>query len=146
MIGYLLDTSVLSLLVPNRPDATPEFLDWVASQDTSLHVSTVSIAEIEQGIGKLRRLGGTRKPESLSAWLEGTLTTFADRVLSFDAAAAKVAGGLGARALAAGFQSSTPDLYIAATAAANGLIVLTRNLKHFLPLGVEVIDPLQTLP
>jgi hypothetical protein len=143
---YLLDTSVLSLLVPGRPDATPELLQWVAERDTTLHLSTVSISEVSQGIAKLRRKGGRRTPESLSLWLDSTLDIFRERVLPFDARAARMAGELADRALASGSQPDVPDVYIAATAAVHGHIVLTRNLKHFLPLGVEAIDPLQTLP
>lgn len=146
MSGYLLDTSVLSILAPNRPDATPEFLAWVAQQDTELHISAISVAEIEQGIAKLVRLGGTRTPKSLSDWLDGTLSVFADRVLSLDVTAAKVAGQLADRALASGFRPDYADLYIAATAHAHGLTVLTRNLRHFQPLGIDPIDPLLRLP
>lgn len=146
MSAYLLDTSVLSLLAPGRPDATPALLEWVAKQDTALHISTVSVAEIEQGIAKLRRLGGTRTPHSLSTWLVGTLSTFSERVLPFDTAEAMVAGALADRAFAAGFRPSPPDLYIAATAQAHGLIVLTRNVRHFEPLGINPVDPLVRLP
>lgn len=144
----MLDTSVLSLLVPGRPDATPAFLEWIAAQDETLHVSTVSVAEIGQGIAKLRRLGGTRKADALSAWLDGTLTTFVERVLPFDVPVAKLAGGMTDRAIASGFQPSPPDLYIAATAEAHELTVLTRNLRHFEPLalGADPIDPLRHLP
>jgi predicted nucleic acid-binding protein len=143
---YLLDTSVLSLLVPGRPDVTSEFLEWVAIRDETLHLSTVSVAEIEQGIAKLRRLGGTRKPAAIALWLDDTLSNFAARVLPFDTSAAVIAGALADRALAVGFQPSTPDLYIAATAEAHNLTVLTRNLRHFAPLGITPIDPLVTLP
>jgi predicted nucleic acid-binding protein len=143
---YLLDTSVLSILAPGRPDATPEFLQWVAARDTELHVSTISIAEIEQGIAKLRRQGSTHRPALLSNWLRGMLTTFAERVIAFDAIAAHLAGEMGDKAAAEGFRAGTADLYIAATAKSLGCIVLTRNLKHFVPLGVDAIDPLVTLP
>ncbi len=146
MTGYLVDTSVLSMLALNRPDATPEFLDWVRERDRELHVSTVSVAEIEQGIEKLRRLGGTRKPDSLAMWLKGTLDDYSERVLDFDVAAATTAGRLADQALASGFQPGTADLYIAATAQTYGLVILTRNLKHFLPLEVVAIDPLAGLP
>lgn len=146
MSNYLLDTSVLSLLAPNRPDASPEFLGWIAKRDTELHISAISVAEVEQGIAKLIRLGGTRTPKSLADWLDRTLTFFADRVLSLDVAVAKVAGQLADQALATGFQPGYADLYIAATAKAHGLTVLTRNLRHFKPLGIDPVDPLTTLP
>ena len=35
-----------------------------------------------------------------------------------------------------------PDLIIAATARVHTLTVITRNLRHFVPTGVPVIDPL----
>lgn len=38
------------------------------------------------------------------------------------------------------------DILIAATAQAHDLTLLTRNVRHFEPLGIEVVDPLLTLP
>ncbi len=38
------------------------------------------------------------------------------------------------------------DLIIAATAHVHRLTVLTRNLRHFEPVGVPVIDPTRSLP
>lgn len=146
MSGFLLDTSVLSLLAPARPDATPEFLTWVGSRDTELYISAITVAEVEQGIAKLRRQGGTRSPNSLSAWLDWTLLHYSGRVIDFDIATAKVAGRMADFAIASGFRPDYPDLYIAATAVANDLTLLTRNLKHFLPLGIDVVDPLDRLP
>jgi len=36
------------------------------------------------------------------------------------------------------------DLLIAATALEHGLTVVTKNLRHFVPTGVEVLDPFAT--
>jgi predicted nucleic acid-binding protein len=36
------------------------------------------------------------------------------------------------------------DLLIAATAQEHGLTVVTRNLRHFVPTGVEVFNPWET--
>lgn len=33
------------------------------------------------------------------------------------------------------------DILIAATALSHGLVVVTRNVQHFDPLGVKVINP-----
>ena len=38
------------------------------------------------------------------------------------------------------------DVAIAATAASRGLTILTRNLRHFSPLGAQAIDPFDALP
>jgi predicted nucleic acid-binding protein len=38
------------------------------------------------------------------------------------------------------------DVAIAATAKAHGLVLLTRNGRHFASLGVAFIDPIEGLP
>jgi len=38
------------------------------------------------------------------------------------------------------------DVAIAATAKVHGLTVLTRSMRHFWPLGVQVFNPLEALP
>lgn len=71
---------------------------------------------------------------------------YGDQVLPFDVAAARVAGQLGDWAQASGASCGFADIAIAATAASRGLTVLTRNLRHFEPLGVAVVDPFAKLP
>ena len=46
---------------------------------------------------------------------------------------------------AAGRAPGFADVAIAA-AASRDLTILTRNLRHFAPLGVRAIDPFDTLP
>ena len=146
MTGYLLDTSVLSLLTPGRPDLTAELAAWIALRNTELNISVVTVAEIEQGIAKLRRLGGTRPPDLLDAWLGGILEFYAERVLPIDTAVAVMAGTIADASSAIGMNPGHADVYIAATAKVHGLRLLTRNLKHFAPLEIDAIDPLVTLP
>jgi predicted nucleic acid-binding protein len=74
-------------------------------------------------------------------WFERILAVYADRVLSFDLAAARVAGTLGDAAQAAGRHPGFADVAIAAIAKARGLVVVTMNQRHFDPLGVEAFDP-----
>jgi hypothetical protein len=38
------------------------------------------------------------------------------------------------------------DIIIAATALQHGLTIPSRNLKHFAPLGVRVLDPFAAVP
>lgn len=61
---------------------------------------------------------------------------FGDRVLAFDVPAAQRWGRLSA---SLGYDS--PDLMIAATALEHGLTVVTRNVRHFEPTGVPVLNP-----
>ena len=44
-------------------------------------------------------------------------------------------------AIAIGRHPGLADIIIAATARVHGLTVLTRNLKHFIPLGIDCLDP-----
>ena len=68
--GYLLDTSVLSLLAPGRPSPDAALAGWIRDNDAALHVSAVTISEIEQGICKLRRGGGAQRADALMRWLD----------------------------------------------------------------------------
>jgi predicted nucleic acid-binding protein len=116
------------------------------SHSAELFLSTVTIAEIEDGIAKAQREGATRKARDLTAWLETVLHLYADRILPFDLATARLAGSLSDRARGQGHAPGFADIIIAATAQRHGLTILTRNLRHFEPLGVPVHDPFVQLP
>ena len=79
-------------------------------------------------------------------WLDLLLHLYDARVLHFDVAAARLAGVLSDRARASDHAPGFADIAIAATAASRGLTVLTRNLRHFGPLGIAAIDPFEELP
>ncbi len=111
-----------------------------------LFLSTISVAEIEEGIAKTYRQGAGRRAAALENWLETLLHLYGSRVLSFDIAAARIAGKLSDEARSKGHTPGFLDLAIAATAAAHRLIVLTRHLRHFAPLNVPVRNPFQALP
>jgi len=116
------------------------------AHSASLFLSVVTVAEIEDGIAKARREGATRKSVDLSAWLETVLHLYGDRVLAFDTATARIAGAISDRARGSGQTPGLADIIIAATAQHHGLTILSRNLRHFEPLGVAVIDPFTRLP
>jgi toxin FitB len=112
---------------------------------SDLYVSAVTVAEIESGIAKLCRLGRQRA-EDLAAWLDTLLHLYALRVLPFEVGAARIAGGLADRARGQGHAPGFPDVAIAATAQLRGFMILTRNVRHFAPLGVPFLDPFVRLP
>ncbi len=144
--GYLLDTSVLSLLAPGRtaPDAT--LANWMRAHNDRLYISAITVAEIEQGIRKLCRAGAVERADALTRWLDALIERGGDRILPFDARAGRIAGELSDQAIATGRHPGFADVAIAATAVANDLVVLTRNGKHFASLGVALIDPAGGLP
>jgi toxin FitB len=145
--GYLLDTSVVSALAPGREAYLPStFGDWLQSHDAQLFLPAIAVAELAQGIAKLHRSGGTERAQRLDRWLDGLIAGFADRILPLDAQAARLAGQISDAAMAQGRHPGFADVAIAALAQNAGLLLLTRNLKHFQPLGVNCADPLMPLP
>jgi toxin FitB len=142
---YLVDTNVISAATPSRP-ALPALVEWMDAHSDSLFLSVVTVAEIEDGIAKLRREGATRKSSDLAAWLETVLHLYGDRVLAFDMLTARIAGVIADRARGQGHAPGFADIMIAATAQHHGLTILSRNLKHFGPLGVAVLNPFEVLP
>jgi toxin FitB len=142
---YLVDTNVISAAALSQP-AVPALVEWMDAHSASLFLSVVTVAEIEDGIAKSRREGATRKSANLAAWLETVLHLYGDRVLVFDIATARIAGAIADRARGQGQAPGLADIIIAATAQHHGLTILSRNLKHFEPLGGVVIDPFARLP
>lgn len=131
---WLLDTNVISAL--RRPTRAPQVADWLRAQDPdALFLSVVTLGEIERGI--TRQEG--QDPgfaHDLRDWLQRTELLFADRILTFDASAARIWGQLSARIGHPGV-----DLMIAASALAHGMTVVTGNVSDFAPTGVEILDP-----
>lgn len=119
---------------------------WLTQGTSRLFLPTVCVAEITGGIAKLRRDGGKRKASALDAWLASLLHLYAARILPLDIAAARATGELADRARALGQAPGFADLAIAGIAEANGLIVLTRNIRHFTPIGVAAHDPFVARP
>ena len=145
--GYLLDTSVVSALAPGREAFVPTTLgEWLQAHHTELFLPSIAIAEMAQGIGKLRRAGGSQRADRLDRWLDGLLAAYADRILPLDAQAARLAGQISDAAIAQGCYPGFADVAIAALAQNAGLLLLTCKLKHFQPLGVACADPLVALP
>ena len=131
---FLIDTDVLSSL--RRRDRNPAIVRWIESQRTAdLHISVVTVGEIERGITQQQRHNPTFARD-LSAWLDRVLGWYGDRILPVDAATARRWGQLSAM-----LGNDNADLLIAATALEHGLTVATRNVRHFEPTGVPVLDP-----
>ena len=143
---YLVDTNVLSMGVPERRESAIAVTDWLDSRSEELFLSTITVAEVADGIAKLRRTGGLERADRLDDWLDTVLHLYGDRVMPFDVSAARLAGLLMDRARATGHSPGFADLAIAATAGVHGLTVLTRNVRHFAPLDIATHDPFVSLP
>lgn len=124
----------------------PSLMDWMDRNSARLFLSVITIAEVEDGIAKSRRFGAHRKADRLSEWLETVLHLYGARVLPIDLETARRIGVLSDLARGQGQAPGLADIAIAATAQRYGYTVLTRNLRHFGPLGVPALDPYETLP
>jgi toxin FitB len=143
---YLVDTNVISAGAPTKAVALAELTKWMDEHSTQLYLSVVTVAEIEDAIAKARRERARGKAADLMAWLDTVLHLYGDRVLAFDVAAARVAGELSDLARSKGLAPGFADIVIAASARSRQLIILTRNIRHFAPLGILTVNPFQELP
>lgn len=133
----VLDTNVVSEAM--KPDPHPPVRAWLNDQAAeTLYLSSVTLAELLFGIAALP--SGKRK-DMLGKALDGLMGLFRDRVLPFDADAARRYAGLAVTAKTGGRGFPMPDGYIAAIAASRGFIVASRDTAPYEAAGVSVINP-----
>lgn len=134
-MNVLLDTNVLSEPLRQRPD--PGVMAQLEGAEHALFTASVVIHELSYGI---RRLPHGRRRQRLHSYLEGLLRSGLS-VLPYDRKAALWHGEQRARLEAAGLPVSFADGQIAAIAATQELVLVTRNVNDFLGFeGLEVID------
>lgn len=135
----LLDTNVIS--EPWKPVPDEAVIAWLDAQVLeTLFISSITIAELRFGIAAMPF---EKRQTTLRDRLEGeVLPHFSQRILSFDLATSQFFSELMARARLSGKKAiGTADGYIAATAAANGLAIATRDTSPFEAAGLKVINP-----
>lgn len=134
----VLDTNVISEMWKVEPN--PNVLAWIDAQAIeTLYLSAITVAELRYGLATMPE--GKRRTIYQERLEHEVLTAFAGRVLAFDLDTSKIYADLMARARAEGKAIGKADGYIAATAAAHGLIVATRDISPFEAGGLEVINP-----
>lgn len=130
---YLLDTNVISELRRVRPHGA--VLAWLREvRDEDLHVSAVTIGEIQSGI-EITREQDQAKAMEIEAWLDQVAETY--NVLSMDARIFRA----WARLMNRKTDDLIEDAMIAATAAVHNLTVVTRNVRDFAQFGVLTLNP-----
>ena len=132
----VLDTNVISELWKVEPN--PKVLIWIDAQAVeTLYLSAITVAELRYGLATMAE-GKHRKIYQERLKYE-VLSTFSDRVLPFDLDASEAYADLMARARSGGKAIGKADGYIAATAAAHGLMVATRDTRPFEAAGLNTI-------
>jgi len=130
---YLLDTNVISELRKPRPHGA--VLAWIrAADEIDLHVSAVTLGEIQAGIELTREQDATKAAE-IERWLDLVAASY--NVLPMDAKAFRA----WARLMHRRSDTLYEDAMIAATATVHHLTVVTRNVADFAGFGVELLNP-----
>jgi predicted nucleic acid-binding protein len=130
---YLLDTNVISELRKARPHVG--VMTWLRRvDDRNLHLSAISLGEIQAGI-EITREQDPAKASEIEAWANQIVGIW--NVLPMDTAAFRVWAKLMHRRS----DILIGDAMIAATATVHGLCVVTRNAKDFRGFGVELFNP-----
>ena len=135
---FLLDTNVVAELRKVKTGkADRSVAAWSDSADAGeLYLSAVTIEELEIGVLGIERRDRVQG-ELFRRWMdEQVLPSFADRILPLDTTVAR-------RSARLHVPDPRPirDGFIAATALAHGLILVTRNVADFEPMGVRLLNP-----
>jgi toxin FitB len=130
---YLLDTNVISELRKAKPHGA--VMAWLGDADVrTLYVSAVTLGEIQAGI-EITREQDPAKASEIEAWLDQIIGSW--NVLPMDTAAFR----LWAKLMHRKSDAIVDDAMIAATARVHGLTVVTKNVRHFRNMGVDLVDP-----
>ncbi len=133
-MSWLVDTNVISELSRRIPD--PKVSSWLLANQDELHVSVLTLGELEKGLSKI---ADKARRQRLERWVRNDVPTwFGNRVLEIDV---KVAVRWGR--LLGSLRDPLPaiDSLIAATALEHRLTLVSRNVSDFSRAGVAVLDP-----
>ena len=138
MRGWLLDTNVISELRKSKPDS--KVINFIAAQPgEKVFVTDVALAEIVYGI---EQLDDAARRTDIRLWLERNLRPlFARRILAITEEVIVRWKTMVVEGQKRGHTFGQPDLFIAAIAALQDLVVVSRAIREFIEAGVPVFDP-----
>ena len=138
MRGWLLDTNVVSEL--RRPNPVALVAEFVTNQPGELlFTSEVTFGEIRFGIEQLEDAG---RRADIHLWLDRVLRPlFANRVFAITEDVIVRWKAMVVEGQKRSHTFGQPDLFIAAIAALEDLVVVTRDIGEFVAAGVPAFDP-----
>jgi predicted nucleic acid-binding protein len=137
----ILDTNVISALM--RSDRESVIVPWLDRQAAeSLWITTVTLFESQFGIALVPE-GRRRKAlaNAFDALVDGVIE---NRILDFDADAARSAATMAAERSRTGRSVDVRDNWIAGIALSRRAVIATRNVRHFQDMGVALVNPWET--
>jgi len=133
---YLLDTMIVSEGFKTAPNKA--VVEWLGERKSAeMVVSVITFGEIAAGVEK-QRVNDPAAFRKLERWLQSTQQDYADRSLPVTARIAVEWGAMYMR-----LHRRDTDLLLAATALVHDLTLVTRNVRHFEPTGVKLLNPYQ---
>ena len=134
---FLIDTNVISeVRKGNRADPTVAAW-WSGVTEDDIWLSPLVLGEIRKGV-ELARRRDPRRTEALETWLAELTSRFGDRILPVDTAVAEQWGKMNAIR-----PVPVIDALLAATAKANDLTLVTRNVADVAGVGADVLNPFE---
>ena len=134
---FLIDTNIISEVRKGDRGDPAVATWWNGVSEDDLWLSSLVLGEIRKGV-ELARRRDPRRAEALKVWLTDVMSRFGNRVLPVDTAVAEQWGRMNAvRPL------PVIDGLLAATAKANGLTLVTRNVADMAELDVDVLNPFE---
>jgi predicted nucleic acid-binding protein len=134
---YLLDTNVVSELRKPRPHGA--VVAWLqTTADADLHLSAVTLGEIQAGIELTREQDATKASE-IEAWADLVAASY--NVLPMDGEKFRT----WARLMHRKSDTLYEDAMIAATAIVHKLTIVTRNVADFAHFDVHLLNPFETM-
>lgn len=132
---FLIDTNILSEF--RRPErVNPGVMAWAkGTTPTDLFISAITLFEIELGATQAARKDAA-KGRMLRRWIETkVMPAFQSRIIAVDASVAQ-------RCAALHVPDPRPqrDSLIAATVLVHRITVITRNVRDFEPMGVQLLS------
>ena len=133
----LLDTNVVSESMRVEPDR--RIIQWLDRQPASgLFISAITVDEITFGIAILP---SGRRRRRLADVFARIMDIFAERTLSFDAAAAAESARFRAQRRLNGKPMSLADSQVAGVAKSNGFALATLDIQDFQGIDITTLEP-----
>ena len=133
MTGYLLDTNVISELRKPKPHGA--VVHWLSGlQESQVHLSAVSIGELQAGVERTRQHDAT-KASQIKSWVDELADSH--QILAMDSACFRD----WARLMQGKSDHVIEDMMIAATARVHRLTLATRNVHDFERVDVRLLNP-----
>lgn len=135
-LRYIVDTSVISELM--KPEPSKQVIDWFWENEGSIYLNAITAKELCFGI---MRLSESKRKRTLLKSTEGILADSVEKILPFDGFCACLCAEMQEASIKQGKRPHIENLMIASIAKKNDAVLVTRNVKNFEHLGIELINP-----